>query len=87
MLNGMKDHPATYAMLIALALILIALVTLSSEGMKGDGPVLLGLVGAVGVICGGIVGKQSSSNGQPQNPQLPQLSQVAQLPQQPQAPP
>lgn len=65
MREAIKNHPATFAMLFALAMVLMTLAALSTEGMKADGPVLLGLVSAVGVIAGGIVGKQASTPPSP----------------------
>ncbi len=82
-MDAMKDHINTYAMLIGLALLLVTILVLASEGSKADGPLLIGIAGSVSTIVGAIAGKQLSAatgNAPPQIPQLPQLPQTPATP-------
>lgn len=62
----MKEHIPTFALVVSLAMVLAALVTLSLHGKAPDGPVVIGLVGAVGTVVGVIGG--FSQNKAPSSP-------------------
>jgi hypothetical protein len=55
----MKEQATVLAMVFSLALVLTSIVVLSIDGIKADGPILIGLVGAVSLLAGGIVGNKS----------------------------
>jgi hypothetical protein len=64
-MKTIKDDIPTIAMLSALALILIALVTLSLCGIKSDGPLLIGLGNAAIGMAGAIGGFSMSPTRAP----------------------
>lgn len=62
----MKDHIPTFALVVSLAMVLAALVTLSLAGKGPDGPVVIGLVAAAGTVVGVIGGfSQNTKSGTP----------------------
>jgi hypothetical protein len=63
-----KDHPQTFAIVASLALVLITLTILSLSKSTSDGPVLIGLGGAITTLCGALAGKQMSQPSSPSPP-------------------
>jgi hypothetical protein len=61
----MKDHIPTFALVLSLGMVLTALVWLALNGKDPAGPVLIGLVGAVGTIVGVIGGFSQQKSPQP----------------------
>ena len=69
----LRDHMPTVAMLAALAMLLMTLLALALNRAANDGPLLIGLGGAVTTIVGAIAGKQiSGSNNPAPTPDEPQ---------------
>ena len=59
----MKDHAATIAMVLALAMTLITIMVLVFSGKAAtDGPLLIQLAGICTGLAGAIAGKQLSGN-------------------------
>ncbi len=63
----MKDHIPTIAIVVSLGMVLATIVFLWFHGAKTEGPVLLGLVGAVSTAIG-ILGGFSQNKNTPAPP-------------------
>lgn len=61
----MREHIPTLAMLAALGMFLVALVTLALCGQKPESPILLGLVSAASGMGGAIGGFSMNSSRAP----------------------
>ena len=61
----LRDHMPTVAMLVALAMLLVTLLAQALSRSANDGPLLIGLGGAVTTIVGAIAGKQISAASNP----------------------
>jgi hypothetical protein len=58
-MKTISQHATIVAMVVSMALVLTTIIILSMDGIKADGPILIGLVGAVSLLAGGIVGNKA----------------------------